>query len=209
MTQQEVSKIISQILIGCKDYWQLGIIHRDVKLANILLHFPDNPEIGSMSKADKEQFLRSFDLLEGNFKAIISDFGLSTQIESGSEHILTICGTPLYSSPELLKKLGYSYKVDIWAIGIMCYELLMGRTPFHAWKLDDLIAKINRGDYPVIVKDELTVECALFLTQCLQSDEANRIAADELINHPFLTFIDNETYIDREEYINALTAKSG
>lgn len=59
---------------------------------------------------------------------------------------------------------GYSYKVDIWAIGIICYELLMGRTPFHASKMVDLVAKINKGDYPVMVKDELTVECALFLT---------------------------------------------
>jgi serine/threonine protein kinase len=100
---------------------------------------------------------------------------------------LTICGTPLYSSPELLKKRGYSYKVDIWAMGIMCYELLMGRTPFHAWKLEDLIAKINRGDYPVKVRDEsLTAECALFLAQCLQSDEAQRIEADQLLEHPFL-----------------------
>jgi serine/threonine protein kinase len=48
-----------------------------------------------------------------------------------------------------LKKKGYSYKVDIWAIGIMCYELLMGKTPFHSNEMKDLIAKINKGDYTV------------------------------------------------------------
>jgi serine/threonine protein kinase len=92
---------------------------------------------------------------------------------------MTICGTPLYSSPELLKKVGYSYKVDIWAIGIICYELLMGRTPFHARNLEDLVSKIDKGDYFINGKDEeMTVECALFLSQCLQSDEMNRIDAD-------------------------------
>lgn len=59
------------------------------------------------------------------FYAKISDFGLSTILE-GANTQLTICGTPLYSSPQLLKKRGYSYKVDVWALGIMCYELLMG-----------------------------------------------------------------------------------
>lgn len=85
-----------------------------------------------MKKEDKDSFIKKFDLTKGNFKCQIADFGLSTQIEGGSEHILTICGTPLYSSPELLKKLGYSYKVDIWALGILAYELLTGRTPFHS-----------------------------------------------------------------------------
>lgn len=81
---------------------------------------------------------------------------------------MTICGTPLYSSPELLKKVGYSYKVDIWAIGIMCYELLMGKTPFHARNLEGLVSNIDKGDYFVNGIDEvMTVECALFLSQCL------------------------------------------
>jgi serine/threonine protein kinase len=63
-----------------------------------------------------------------------------------------------------LKKKGYSYKVDIWAIGIMCYELLMGKTPFHSNEMKDLIAKINKGDYTVSLKEPLLLECALFMT---------------------------------------------
>ena len=95
-------------------------------------------------------------------------------------------------------------------MGIMCYELLMGRTPFHAWKLEDLIAKINRGDYPVKVIDEsLTAECALFLAQCLQSDEAQRIEADQLLEHPFLKPDRQETDIDKQAYLNALVKKRG
>lgn len=128
-----------------------------------MLHFPDNPEIDSMTRNEKLNFLRNFNFLHGNFQAIISDFGLSTVVVDGNSN-LSICGTPLYSSPQLLKKRGYSYKVDIWAIGIMCYELLMGRTPFHSYEMKDLIAKINRGDYTVALNEPISIECALFLT---------------------------------------------
>jgi serine/threonine protein kinase len=146
----------------------MNIIHRDIKLANILLHFPENPEIGSMDAEEKSEFLKNFDFANGNFQTIISDFGMSTIVQIGSDGVLTICGTPLYSSPELLKKKGYSYKVDIWAIGIMCYELLMGRTPFHSKKLVELLARINKGDYAIALDDEpVSIECAMFLVNCM------------------------------------------
>lgn len=120
-----------------------------------------------MNKQEKYQFLKNFDLSSGDFKAYISDFGLSTIVYEGNNSQLSICGTPLYSSPQLLKKKGYSYKVDIWAIGIMCYELLMGRTPFHSYEMKDLIYKINKGDYTVSLNEPVSVECALFLSSCL------------------------------------------
>ena len=65
-------------MIGCQDIWALNIIHRDIKLANILLHFPENYELNTMSKTEKLNFLKEVDLTKVQFKAIISDFGLST-----------------------------------------------------------------------------------------------------------------------------------
>jgi len=53
----------------------------------------------------------------------------------------------LYSSPQILNKRSYNYKVDVWALGIMCYELLTGRTPFHATEMAVLLRKINEGLY--------------------------------------------------------------
>ena len=48
--QEEARIIIKQVVHGIKDVWALGIIHRDVKLANILLHFPDKPELEGLTK---------------------------------------------------------------------------------------------------------------------------------------------------------------
>lgn len=166
LTQKEVSLILDHIVNGLCDIWKLNMIHRDIKLANILLHFPNNPELNSMSRNEKRKFLATVDLTRVKFFAKISDFGLSTILE-GSSSQLSICGTPLYSSPQLLKKRVYSYKVDVWALGIMCYELLMGQTPFHSFEMKDLIAKINAGKYVVSTKEPLSIECALFLSQCL------------------------------------------
>ena len=69
-----------------------------MKLANILLHFPDKPEMENMNKMQKKQFLYSVDLTRVEFQVKISDFGLSTILD-GTNTNLSICGTPLYSSP--------------------------------------------------------------------------------------------------------------
>ena len=60
--QDEARIILSQLVVGIKDVWDLGIIHRDMKLANILLHFPDKPELESLSRPQKKAFLASVDL---------------------------------------------------------------------------------------------------------------------------------------------------
>jgi len=52
---------------GIKDVWALGIIHRDMKLANILIHFPDKPELEGLTKQQKKAFLYSVDLTRVEF----------------------------------------------------------------------------------------------------------------------------------------------
>jgi serine/threonine protein kinase len=69
---------MSKVVWGFKEIWDLNIIHRDIKLANILLHFPDNTEIDKLARSRKIAFLKEFDLTTSNFKCYISDFGLST-----------------------------------------------------------------------------------------------------------------------------------
>ena len=86
----------------------------------------------------------------------------------------------------MLKKRGYSEKVDTWALGVMLYEMLVGVTPFHSYEMKDLIAKINDGRYKVSLNEPITVETCLFLVQCLQMNENDRIPVEELSEHPFI-----------------------
>lgn len=65
--QEEARIIIRQVVQGIKDVWALNIIHRDMKLANILLHFPDKPDLENLNKAQKKAFLNMVDLTRTDF----------------------------------------------------------------------------------------------------------------------------------------------
>jgi len=56
----------------------------------------------------------------------------------------TFCGTPLYVSPELLKRKNYNNKIDVWSVGIMTYELLFGKVPFEIENERDFIKIVRR-----------------------------------------------------------------
>ena len=61
----------------------------------------------------------------------------------------TILGTPLYMAPELFNEDTYNFKVDVWAIGVIVFELLTGEHPFKAKTYDDFKNKIYKGSYKI------------------------------------------------------------
>ena len=85
----------------------------------------------------------------------------------------------------------------------------MGVTPFHSYEMKDLIAKINDGRYTLNLNEPITIECSLFLIQCLQSNEADRIPMEELQDHPFISKIlegNPLTGMSTEEFTQELSA---
>ena len=69
----------------------------------------------------------------------------------------------------------------------MLYEMLVGVTPFHSFEMKDLRAKINDGRYKLETQNEpIFIETCLFLVQCLQENENDRIPVEELSEHPFI-----------------------
>ena len=177
-----------------------------MKLANILLNFPDNPEMNEMPREQKKKFLKKVDLTKINFEVKISDFGLSTILDANNPNNtnLSICGTPLYSSPQLLLKKGYNAKVDTWALGVVLYELLTGTTPFHSFEMKDLLNKIKIGKYSLNLNEPLIIESVLFLVQCLQSNEELRISKESLHKHPFIDLELTETPLIVEQFYKEL-----
>ena len=90
----------------------------------------------------------------------------------------------------------------------MLYEMMVGLTPFHSFEMKDLISKINDGRYKLSLQEPVYVETCLFLVQCLQMSENDRLPVEELSNHPFiseelmsvpLTMLDIESFNDEVE----------
>ncbi|KDO24263.1 AUR protein kinase [Saprolegnia parasitica CBS 223.65] len=105
---------IYQVACALKYLHERHVIHRDIK--------PDNLLLGP----------------EGGIK--VADFGLAAHAPPPDSRRRTFCGTPEYMGPEIVCRGEYGCEVDIWSLGVLAYELLLGQTPFHG---DDVFAKIS------------------------------------------------------------------
>ena len=156
------------------------VIHRDIKLENILLNFE--------SEKDKEEL----NMMKATVK--VADFGFACYI-SNSGSLYSTVGSPINMDPVILKKkndaskkarqLGYDQKADIWSLGTICYEMLIGKSAFDAEDMEELVDKIEKGTY--IIPTSLSHEVVSFINGMLQYDSQKRLSSDELIKHPFLT----------------------
>ena len=79
------------------------VIHRDLKLQNIMLHFPDETTaLMNMTKEEKKKYIANVDLSKCNFEIKIADFGFSKKLRQKNQINKTICGTPLYMAPQVV-----------------------------------------------------------------------------------------------------------
>ena len=78
----------------------------------------------------------------------VGDFGLAAKVNFEGEKKRTICGTPNYIAPEILdSKIGHSYEIDYWSIGVILYTLLYGRPPFESPEVKQTYKKIKACQY--------------------------------------------------------------
>ena len=160
LSERETCKYFSQITESIKFLHSNNIIHRDIKLENFLL--------------------------KNNSIIKLIDFGCCALLTDEEPKRLSTCGTHLYMSPELINSQPYDYCVDIWALGVLFFELLHGYSPFG--KRDD--------DYNIIYSNillnkiksnaELTNNCLDLLRKMLESDPDKRINIYDVINHNWM-----------------------
>lgn len=162
LPEKEARGIFVQLLRGLKYIHGHKILHRDIKLDNILL-----------TKID------------GQIKAKICDFGVSRFISS-DEIITEQCGTPAYIAPEIISKNGYSgYSADIWSLGVLLYAMVMGAMPFKAQNIDSLHLKIKERDCEM-EDPEVSPEAIDLINSMLQVDPKKRISLSDIIEHEWL-----------------------
>ena len=198
-----IQHFMHQIVEGLKYIHSLNIIHRNIKLSNILIHFKN---ISRNNEKDGVNFdkLNDNDLLNSTIK--IFDFGISIKLGS-NELARSLVGTPFNMDPLILKKYqnykgdnstqGYNEKVDIWSLGTICYQMLTGDPLFPVNTFDDLIQKVEEGNYSIPIDIEISNEIISFLNSMLQYNGDLRPSAEELLHHDFLKkSVKNFTKID-------------
>ena len=181
-SEEIVQYLMKQIIDGIRYIHNKNIIHRDLKLDNILVKFN--------SENDKI----SLNMMRAVIKII--DFGFATHMNN------TLCyttlGSPINMDPNILKKMnekkygisygqmvGYDQKADIWSLGTLCYEMLIGRSAFNSKSMDELVQKVEVGSYKI--PTHLSKEVVSFLNAMLQYNAQKRLSANELARHHFLT----------------------
>ena len=188
-----IQYFMRQIVEGIAYIHSQNIIHRDIKLANILVKFPNISEKNQIDIIDINNLDES-DFLSSQIKII--DFGFSKKSDE-NETPKTLVGTPINMAPTILKKYKkediieqlkeYDEKVDIWSLGTICYEMLTGHSLFRVKSLIKLIEKVQKKNYSIRVDIELSNEVISFLNSMLQYNGQLRASAKDLLEHDFLT----------------------
>ena len=118
----------------------------------------------------------------------VGDFGLATKVMFECEKKWTICGTPNYIAPEVLSsRVGHSYEVDVWSIGVILYTLLIGRPPFETSNVKSTYKWIKMNQYSFPDHVQINPHAIDLITQLLRLEPSSRLNLDQIMKHDFMT----------------------
>ena len=160
-TVQEIRNILIQLNNTFEIMKNNKIIHRDLKLANILIKYEDND--------DKRKFIVK-----------LTDYGISKQFSNISKYY-THAGTLLTMAPEILKEEEYNSKCDLWSLGIIIYQLFFKEYPFNSNTEFALLKKINLGLLKKINDSKLDN----LIRKLLIKEPIERYSWDQYLNDEF------------------------
>ncbi|KAI4461075.1 protein kinase related [Holotrichia oblita] len=123
-------------------------------------------------------------LLDSSNCAKLCDFGFARNMSTGTHVLTSIKGTPLYMAPELIEEQPYDHNVDLWSLGCIIYELLVGKPPFRTTSILHLIRLIRHE--PIQWPTFISENCISFLKGLLQKNPSERLSWPEILNHPFV-----------------------
>ena len=153
ITEKKVIQIFTQLIMGLQFIHEKGVLHRDIKTANVFLFRNGLVKLG--------------------------DFGVSRKIKEG-ELASTIIGTPYFMCPELIQGKPYSFPADIWAAGCVLFEMLAHQHAFTGRSREELFRNItnnNINDFPT----EYSREMIDLLKWMLSIDPNQRPTCSEIL----------------------------
>ena len=154
LKEKHAKRYMVQLANGLQHLINNNIIHRDLKPQNILLS--DNDEIK------------------------LTDFGFARYYEIDTM-VDTLCGSPLYMAPEIMKHKRYTINADLWSVGVIMYEMLVGKVPYSASTHIELLNKIENKE--LVIPEFLSNNCKDLLKKLLDKNPDKRITWDDFFSH--------------------------
>ena len=171
LNENTAKVIFRKILIGLEYWHDNNVLHRDIKLDNILIDSKGQIKIG--------------------------DFGVSKMVKEG-EIMMDQWGTPAYIAPEILIDEGYSgYGIDIWSAGVVLYAMLYGTVPFKAHNMKDLHKSIIMAKYSL--KESISENAIDLIRRILEPNPTQRLTISQILSHPWFNSMNSEIELFNDE----------
>lgn len=160
LTEDFARYLVIQVIEGLKHCHKRGVLHRDIKLDNVLL--------------------------ASDYVAKVCDFGVSCILKKG-QVLYEQCGTPAYIAPEVISGDGYSsFQPDLWNMGIMLYAMVTGTVPFKSNNIEELHALILKGEFIFPKNSKLSPSLQDFLRKVIVLDPSTRITLEGMLEHEWI-----------------------
>ena len=140
LNEHMVRSFLAQLVSAVRFLRSGDIVHRDIKPQNLLLQIPDDESLASGHP-------REIPLIK------VADFGFARNLPAASL-AKTLCGSPLYMAPEILRYEKYDAKADLWSVGAVLYEMCVGKPPFRASNHVELLRRIEHSNDRIKFPDE-------------------------------------------------------
>ena len=172
-----IKKLLNQIIKGLFFLHSKYFIHRDIKLQNIFINFDEFPP--TVEKEDYSKFN-----LDQKFSIRIGDFGFAKFLSEG-EKTFSKVGTHFTAAPEVINSngKGYNEKADLWSLGAITYDLIIG----YDHNDEEIINKLEKGIFYIPNHKKISVEIIHFISGLLHPNPNKRFDWEKIKSHPFIT----------------------
>ncbi|ODQ77769.1 hypothetical protein BABINDRAFT_40914, partial [Babjeviella inositovora NRRL Y-12698] len=155
--------IVRELLVALQSVHSMGVIHRDIKSANVLV------------------------ARDGRVQ--LCDFGVAAKLTSEALKRTTMAGTPYWMAPEVIMEgTAYNVKADIWSLGITAYEIVTGNPPYCEYDAMRAMQLITKLKPPRLEGRAYSALLKEFIALCLDENPAERLMADDLLRSKFVKF---------------------